>query len=303
MPSSAFELDRFTADDDRLEVSGRWLGVRGRRFVRPSLTAYIDGNSTRALAELEHKPWAADDGDEWVAAFPWRGRLDEIEEFELAVAPDLSVRLPPPDASLQEVVLPVVAPDDQAGRAPIVRSPEPPRGEARELREQADAVRHNALAVRDRALADLDEAIAARDQLRADFEQATADRGRLSAELDRLVGERGRLRAELDRLAGERDRLGSERTTLEAELGRVRAELRMAQSDLALARRHHSRAPEGRPQPEAPAAVAPIMPLPPRRAQHHERTWGIRLLTIALITAALVVLIVVLTSGPSSVAP
>ena len=34
-----FELDRFEmAADDRLEVNGRWFGVRGRRFIRPSLT-------------------------------------------------------------------------------------------------------------------------------------------------------------------------------------------------------------------------------------------------------------------------
>ena len=289
MPTSAFELDRFTAGDERLEVSGRWIGVRGRRFVRPSLTVFVDGQSTRALAELEHKPWAAEDGDEWVAAFPWPGRLDEIEEFELAVAPDLSVVLPPPDGAIRELVLPVVSPRDQAKPAQVERAPEPPRGEARELREQADAVRHNALAVRDRALADLDEAtadrdralvdldeaIAVRDRLRAELERAAADRGRLSAELDHLAGEHDRLRARLDDLVGERDRFKSERHALEEELGRVSAE-----------------------------PILPIVSLPPPRPQlHRPQTWIVRALVIALIIAAVIALVIVLTSGPSSVAP
>ena len=34
-----FELDRFEfTDGDRIALSGRWFGVRGRRFVRPTLT-------------------------------------------------------------------------------------------------------------------------------------------------------------------------------------------------------------------------------------------------------------------------
>ena len=77
MPATAtterivFELDRFElAEADRLEVSGRWYGIRGRRFVRPSLTLVADGENSRALADLEHKPWAAEDGAEWHAAFP-----------------------------------------------------------------------------------------------------------------------------------------------------------------------------------------------------------------------------------------
>jgi hypothetical protein len=289
MATSAFELDRFTAGDERLEVSGRWIGVRGRRFVRPSLTVFIDGHSTRALAELEHKPWAAEDGDEWVAAFPWHGRLDEIEEFELAVAPDLSVRLPPPGGTIRERVLPVVAPHDQVEPAPVQRAPEPPRGEARELRERADAVRHNALAVRDRALADLDEAIAARDRLRSELERSAADRGRLSAELDHL--------------AGERDRLESRHHALELELGRARAELRMAQSDLLLARQSQTPepapapAPEHEPEPEPDPEPEPEPEAPPPRAQLGLQIWSARALAVGVIIAAVIALVIVLTSG------
>ena len=58
---------------DRLEVTGRWYGLRGHRFVRPVLVVQAGDEQRRMLAVLEHKPWAADDGDEWIAAFPWEG--------------------------------------------------------------------------------------------------------------------------------------------------------------------------------------------------------------------------------------
>jgi hypothetical protein len=91
----SFELERFElADDERIEISGRWFGVRGRRFVRPSLTVSADGATRRALAVLEHKPWDPSDGVTWKAAFPWNADPDEIVDAELAVAPDIAVSLP-----------------------------------------------------------------------------------------------------------------------------------------------------------------------------------------------------------------
>ena len=70
----AFELERFEwTAADRLEVSGRWFGVRGRRFVRPTLHLRVDGRRRRLIAVLDHKPWAADTEDLWTAAFTWRG--------------------------------------------------------------------------------------------------------------------------------------------------------------------------------------------------------------------------------------
>ena len=68
----AFELDRIElAGGDRLEVNGRWFGVRGRRFIRPSLTLVADEEQRRLLADLDHKPWAAEDGQPWQATFPY----------------------------------------------------------------------------------------------------------------------------------------------------------------------------------------------------------------------------------------
>jgi hypothetical protein len=67
--------------------------VRGRRFVRPTLTLNHRGAEVRALADLEHKPWAAEDGEVWMAAFSVDEGLDGAREIELSVAPDIAVEL------------------------------------------------------------------------------------------------------------------------------------------------------------------------------------------------------------------
>ena len=93
----SFELERMAFDDQkRLVVSGRWFGVRGRRFVRPTLTLTIrgEGAEQRSLADLEHKPWAAEDGEPWLASFPLDIELNDADQLELSVAPDINVELP-----------------------------------------------------------------------------------------------------------------------------------------------------------------------------------------------------------------
>ena len=93
-----FEVERFEwVDGDRLEVTGRGYGLRGHRFVRPVLVVQgADDEQRRLLAVLDHKPWAAEDGDEWIAAFPWEGEPLQLTSAELAVAPSLAVDLPVP---------------------------------------------------------------------------------------------------------------------------------------------------------------------------------------------------------------
>src|SRR3954451_16529608 len=94
---AVFEVERFEwTAPDRLELHGRWSGVRGLRFVRPTLTLRGSGKVRRALALLEHKPWAPEDGAEWVAAFPWRGEAADFASAELAVATGIEIALPPP---------------------------------------------------------------------------------------------------------------------------------------------------------------------------------------------------------------
>ena len=53
------------------------------------------------LAVLEHKPWAPEDGQDWVAAFTWRGEPANFDEAELTVSPDLAVQLPAPGGSVE----------------------------------------------------------------------------------------------------------------------------------------------------------------------------------------------------------
>ena len=113
-PSVTFAVERFGwVGDDRLEIAGRWFGLRGHRFLRPTLDVEVHDGHRRLLALLEHKPWAADDGEEWVAAFGWEGQPLELFAAELAVGPDLTVELPSPQGGP-----PVARPDTAASRSP-----------------------------------------------------------------------------------------------------------------------------------------------------------------------------------------
>src|ERR1700752_4587606 len=96
----AFELDRFElADGERFEVNGRWFGVRGRRFIRPSLTLVADEEQRRLLADLDHKPWAAEDGEPGLGTVPFDEQDGDWVEAELNVAPDITVTVPLPGDS------------------------------------------------------------------------------------------------------------------------------------------------------------------------------------------------------------
>src|SRR5829696_525753 len=90
----SFELARFEwASLDRLEVEGRWHGVR-RRLPRATLVVEVDGERRR-LRALPDGP-AADDPDRWLAAFPWEGDLPELPGAELEVGRGIVVDLPRP---------------------------------------------------------------------------------------------------------------------------------------------------------------------------------------------------------------
>lgn len=98
-----FEVERFEPRGrDQLVLSGRWFGVRGRRFVRPTLTLGNGDSRQRALADLEHKPWAAEDGELWEAAFPVERNGGYPGTIELTVAPDITVALPTPGSEARE---------------------------------------------------------------------------------------------------------------------------------------------------------------------------------------------------------
>src|SRR4051794_41358695 len=74
-----FEVDRFEwTSVDRLEITGRWVGVRGRRFVGPGLNGRLPGGRRRLIALLEHKAWAPDGGGAGVAAVARGGGEEAI---------------------------------------------------------------------------------------------------------------------------------------------------------------------------------------------------------------------------------
>ena len=91
------EVSRFEwATPERIEIEGVWSGLRGRRFIRPTLALKGETEPRRLLALLEHKPWTANDGEHWVAAFAWRGEVTKFDSADLNVGSGIDVELPPP---------------------------------------------------------------------------------------------------------------------------------------------------------------------------------------------------------------
>jgi hypothetical protein len=252
----AFEVERFEwSDSDRLEVTGRWYGLRGHRFVRPVLVVQAGDEQRRMLALLEHKPWAADDGEEWIAAFPWEGPPLQLTAAELAVAPTLAVDLPMPRIPGQGGTAPVASEGPLLARRgptpppPHVTTPamsagphdEPSAGEVAALRaalagEQA-SVRRLAAELDDTlqglaaaaAAADdhdalerqRDAALAARDDALA---RANLDHDAIIEERDNAVHERSAALYERDEALDERAAANFERESAIAERDAASAE-------------------------------------------------------------------------------
>jgi hypothetical protein len=200
-----FAAEPLDVTGNQLVVRGHWFGVRGRRFVRPTLIfiARSDGHERRALADLEHKPWATEDGEPWVASFPLEEDISDFERIELSVAPDITVELPVPARGGRR---PRAAPDVTPAPAP---APAPaaapaPAPEAHAPRERSDRPRP-------RASGDLAQDNA---RLKARFEAA------------RQAHERERTRREAAEQALEEERASS--LQLRSDLGRARAQLDLA---------------------------------------------------------------------------
>ena len=260
-----FELERFERTaEDRIEISGRWYGLRGRRFVRPVLNLHTGGTRRRAIALLEHKPWAADDGKTWLAAFRWPDGAGEIEGAELEVGPGLIVALPAPggeaNTALRVSALRPHVPtppgrkfhtagedgEHGGGEAPgraaprrgstaagaghdaagdsSARSGRPAPGTARDSASRLEWTPAPPRNVMTAALAERNEAAAARDE---------AERERIVALNDRddALSRRDAALRDVDRAATERDDANAERDRLAAELERVTRERDIAHAE------------------------------------------------------------------------
>jgi hypothetical protein len=208
----AFEVERFAwREDGRLEVRGRWFGLRGHRFVRPALTVGEGDDRRRILADLEHKPWAAEDGEEWVAAFAWEGERIALKGAELAVAPTLAVDLPAPSGPGRSRKAKAEA--DTEGPRPARRPPPKRSGRAAPKRRPA-APKPQPPAPTPAAAADR----AAVVRLEAELADAHAVIRRLQAELDHSEAAAERSRVERDEARAARDAAVAAARDLEGEL-------------------------------------------------------------------------------------
>jgi hypothetical protein len=292
-----FELERFERTrEDRIEISGRWYGLRGRRFVRPVLNLHtVGGSRRRAIALLEHKPWAADDGETWLAAFAWPPGAGDIEGAELEVGPGLVVDLPAPggkpgsqgrvSALRPHAPAPmarrIAQAEDEEGTAEPVA---PEAGDAGPERQGARVraarpveiwdtapVRERPLApprdVRTAALDERDEAVAERDEaererVRAlnERDDALSRRDAAVRDTDRAVAERDEIVAERDRLAAELERVTRERDVADAERKRMMqdAEAVARERDQAAAERDAARSELSRALPERDQALREV---------------------------------------------
>jgi hypothetical protein len=225
LPGVTFEVERFEwSADDRLALVGRWFGLRGHRFLRPTLDVDVSGERRRMLADLEHKPWAADEGEEWIAEFRWRGEPAHFQDAELTVSPDLAVQLPQPDNSVPEA-----APPERGERVPA----RPPRtalleaelaaaaeelarvtGELTKLRDQQTEAAKAATAELDKVKTERDEAAAAHAQA---LGAAQRERDQAREQVAAVEQERDQARARLAAAAAEAQAAAEARDEARAE--------------------------------------------------------------------------------------
>jgi hypothetical protein len=117
-----FEVERLEHDGDELTVSGHWSGLRGVRFVRPTLMV----GDHHVLATLEHKPWMPRTDRAWTAAFPWKGAIIDTNELALAVTPSITVPLCPPAEDAEPLLTLQRAAEDEPAAPPpetVVQAP------------------------------------------------------------------------------------------------------------------------------------------------------------------------------------
>jgi chromosome segregation ATPase len=217
----------------------------------------IDGTKHRLLADLEHKPWAAEDGEEWVASFSAVPETADANEIELTVAPDIAIPLTRSESRTQGTK----AKSSQTSARPASRrKPRTDRGEgaldqerakARDLRRELE----HAATDRGRLAGERDALIAERDSMRREQARARAQVGELQHQLSEASAPAGLAEAERDRLArelldalGERDRLAAERDVVMAERDSARREHVLARDALLAERdairREHAHARE-----------------------------------------------------------
>ena len=197
-PGAGFALEALGWADGVLTLTGSWTGVRGMRFVRPTLTTSSpEGVPQRLLASLDDKPWTAAEGEPWRAAFPCPRPPAPGVGFELTVGAGIVVELPPVDGG-----------EAPTGRFPREDAAPEPDADVAEAREQLATVlaRLDLMrSERDAALGRLDTAREERQELAMARERAEADVRRVTRERDAALEERDAARSERAEMRRERD--------------------------------------------------------------------------------------------------
>jgi hypothetical protein len=284
LPGVTFKVERFEwTADDRLALVGRWFGLRGHRFLRPTLDVDVSGERRRMLADLEHKPWAAEEGEEWIAEFRWRGEPVHFQDAELTVSPDLAVQLPQPANGVAEAAEPALG-DRVPARPPrtvlleaelAAAAEELARvtGELTKLRDQQTEAAQAASAELERLKAERDEAAAAHAQALGAVQRERDEAAAAHAQaLGAVQRERDQAHEELATVERERDEARARLAAAEAEThaaAEARDEAR-AERNAWMSRARAATLPpapgtEADP-PESPAGTEAGAPAPPARA-------------------------------------
>jgi chromosome segregation ATPase len=290
----SFTVERFEPVGERLEVAGHWSGLRGRRFVRPVLWLHNGESRRRLVAVLDHKPWAVEEGDAWIAAFAWKGGKLDADRAELELGTDLIVELPVPGSKRSAAPRPAQArkPTElervreqlavetkerrelQQALDGVEREADTlarVRGERDAGREEADRARadgerlvNDEYRQRERAQQAADEAGQARDlaqrQLVAARESYAALEQRAAAATAEAVAARERLATEIETLRAElaaKDEAVAGRDTALAAHDRLVAEIEALREELAAANEDRDRLRSEIAAPVEPPPVAP----------------------------------------------
>jgi hypothetical protein len=292
--ATVLEIERFEwITPERIELVGYWSGLRGRRFVRPTLVLKGEGGQRRLLALLDHKPWAAHDGEAWTAAFAWEGEVVKFEGAVLSVGSGIDLELPSPrmrpgkprrfrqrvvlrDALRDEQAAPTLAsgivsdspePEPKLSRAEALKAalPVKPKDEpeptvaldpAPEGEPDAPAVEPDAPAVADAAQAEIDRIRREREALRRERDRALVKLRDARGELE--TERQARERAVADARAAEREsanRMLGEGAELRASVERQR-EIAYLERDEAKDARDKAIAARNRACEERDAALA-----------------------------------------------
>jgi len=261
-----FELERLDVGGGELVISGQWSGVRGMRFMRPTLTV----GTRRLLATLEHKPWAPEVDGPWIAAFPWSGGDVDAVDCWLDVAPGVVVPLARGAQRAPEV-------DEFAAQRLRFERRESEveflRGELRTL----TAARDRALDQRDEAVRDREAAMRTRERMEGQRSDALDVAGQAQAAVAAAEAARDEAREQRDDARAQRDEALAAYRALEEQLRTLRArEAEPQAAEAAEAAEAQAAAPQAAQPPAAEPAPAepPAEPAPDEPPA--ERPLGVR---------------------------